>query len=80
MNMENSNNYHDIQKNISLYLDRALTEEDQQKMMEEFRKNPDFPQMINNERNFRTFLKNNVKRYSASTDLIQSIISQIKLD
>lgn len=78
--MENSNNYHDIQKSISLYLDRALTEEDQQKMMEEFRKNPDFPQMINNERNFRTFLKNNVKRYTASTDLIQSIINQIKLD
>lgn len=78
--MENSNDFNDIQKNIHLYLDRALDEEDQQKMMEQIRNNPDFSQMINKERNFRTFLKNNVKRYSVSTDLIQSIINQIKMD
>lgn len=78
--MENSNNFNDIQKSINLYLDRALNEDDQQRMLEELRKNPDFPQMINKERNFRTFLKNNVKRQSVSTDLIQTIINQIKLD
>jgi hypothetical protein len=78
--MENSNNFNEIQKSINLYLDRALNEDDQQRMMEELKKNPDYPQMINKERNFRTFLKNNVKRHSVSTDLIQSIINQIKLD
>lgn len=78
--MENSNNFNDLQKSINLYLDRAMNDEDQLRMMKEMKKNPDFPQMINKERNFRTFLKNNVKRYSASTDLIQSIINQIKMD
>lgn len=78
--MENSNNFNEIQKSIDLYLDRAMNDEDQQKMMDEFRRNPEFPHLINRERNFRTFLKNNVKRQHVSTDLIQSIIKQIKLD
>jgi hypothetical protein len=78
--MENSNNYNEIQKNINLYLDQAMNDEDQKKMMDQMKGNPDFPQMINKERNFRTFLKNNVKRYSVSSDLIQSIINQIKMD
>ena len=78
--MENSNNYNEIQKNINLYLDQAMNDEDQKKMMDQVKANPEFPQMINKERNFRTFLKNNVKRYSVSTDLIQSIINQIKMD
>ena len=78
--MENSNNYNEIQKNINLYLDRAMNDEDQKIMLDQMKRNPDFPQMINKERNFRTFLKNNVKRYSVSTDLIQSIINQIKMD
>jgi hypothetical protein len=78
--MENANDFNDFQKSIHLYLDRAMTEEDQQKMMEQVKKNPDFPHMINRERNFRTFLKNNVRRQSVSTDLIQSIINQIKMD
>ena len=78
--MENSNNFNEFRRNIHLYLDQALNEEDQQKMMEQVQQNPDFPQMINKERNFRTFLKNKVKRSSVSSDLIQSIISRIKMD
>lgn len=78
--MENSNNFNEFQRNIHLYLDQALNDEDQQKMMEQVQQNPDFPQMINKERNFRTFLKNKVKRSSVSSDLIHSIISRIKMD
>ena len=78
--MENSNKFNEIHKNIHLYLDQALNEEDQLKMMEEVKSNPDYTQMINKERNFRTFLKNKVKRSNVSSDLIKSIIKRVKLD
>ena len=78
--MKNSNKINEIQEKINLYLDSALNESDQQKMMEHLREDPGFPQMINRERNFRTFIKNNVPRSDVPSDLIQSIINRIKLD
>jgi len=78
--MENSNKFNEIRKNIHLYLDQALNEEDQLKMMKEVKANPEYSQLINSERNFRTLLKNKVKRSQVPNDLIQSIISRVKLD
>jgi len=77
--MENDNKVNEFQKKVDLYLDHALNDSDQKIMMEQIRANPEYPQLINKERNFRTFIKNNVKRSSVSTDLIQSIIDSIKL-
>jgi hypothetical protein len=78
--MKQSNRINDIQKKINLYLDQALNDEDQLKMMEQVKANPDYPQMINQERNFRTFLKNKVHRSPVSSELIQKIINKVKLD
>ena len=78
--MEHSNKINEIQKKINLYLDKALNEEDQMNMMKELNSDPSFPQMVNKERNFRTLLKNKVERSTVSSDLIQSIINQVKLD
>ena len=78
--MEHSNKINEIQKKINLYLDKALNEDDQMKMMKEYNSDPSFPQMINKERNFRTLLKNKLERSTVSTDLIQSIINRVKLD
>lgn len=78
--MENTNKFNEIRKNINLYLDKALNEEDQRKMMDEVNSNPDYSQMINEEKNFRNFLKNKVHRPQVSTELIQSIIKRVKLD
>ena len=50
------------------------------KMMDEVNSNPDYSQMINEEKNFRNFLKNKVHRPQVSTELIQSIIKSVKLD
>jgi len=78
--MEHSNKINQIHKNINLYLDQELNDEDQMNMIKDMKSNPEYPQMINKERNFRTFLKNKVKRPGVSTDLIQSIIKRVKLD
>ena len=78
--MENTNKFNEIRKNINLYLDKALNEEDQRKMMDEVNSNPDYSQMINEEKNFRNFIKNKVHRPQVSTELIQSIIKRVKLD
>lgn len=78
--MERSNKINEIQEKINLYLDQALNDEDQKKMMDQVNSDPSVPQMINKERNFRTFLKNKVKRQNVSGDLIQSIINRVKLD
>lgn len=78
--MENTNKFNEIRKNINLYLDKALNEEDQKKMMQEVSSNPDYSHMIKEEENFRTFLKNKVHRPQVSTELIQSIIKRVKLD
>lgn len=78
--MKKTNKINDIHEKIHLYLDSALDENDQQNLLEQMKDYPGFPQMINRERNFRTFLKNNVRRSNVPNDLIQSIINQIKLD
>ena len=78
--MKHSNKINEIQKKINLYLDQALNDEDQLKMMEQVNANPDYPHMINQERNFRTFLKNKVQRSHVSSELIQTIINKVKLD
>lgn len=77
--MKNANKFNEIRKNIHLYLDQALNDEDQVRLMAEVKNNPDYPQMINSERNFRTLLKNKVKRSNVSTDLIQAIVDKVKL-
>jgi len=78
--MSKSKKQLEIQRNIGLFLDHAMHSEETTHFMQEVEKNPEYPKLIDQEMNFRNFIKNNVKRPGVSTDLIQSIINRIKID
>jgi hypothetical protein len=70
----------EIQRNIDLFLDHAMLNEESTHFMKEVEENPEYPKMIDQEVHFRNFIKNNVKRPGVSTDLIRSIINRIQID
>ncbi|HAQ37384.1 MAG TPA: hypothetical protein DCQ58_02655 [Saprospirales bacterium] len=78
--MSKSKKQLEIQRNIDLFLDHAMHNEESAHFMHEVENNPEYPKLIDQEMNFRNFIKNNVKRPGVSTDLIQSIINRIKID
>ncbi len=78
--MSKSKKQLEIQRNIDLFLDHAMVNEENANFLYEVENNPDYPRLIDQEKNFRNFIKNNVKRPGVSTDLIQSIINRIKID
>ena len=63
---------------INLYLDRAMTQEDEVDFKHEISNNPAITEALNHEQNFRDLLKNSVHRRKASPMLIQSIKDKIR--
>ena len=62
---------------VNLYLDNRLSPESSQHLMDIVQKDDECNQVFNKEKNFRDFVKNNVKRPCASSDLIQSIKNKL---
>ena len=64
---------------VDLYFDNALQQDDQQRLLQQVSSDPDANQMFQEAKNFRDFIKNNVKRQKVSPELINSIKERIKL-
>jgi hypothetical protein len=62
---------------VNLYLDNRLSPESTQHLMDIVQKDDECSQVFKKEKTFRDFVKNNVKRPCASSDLIQSIKSNL---
>jgi hypothetical protein len=63
----------DLFQNVSLFLDNALSKEEQVALQNEIDNNPACSEMLNREQCFREFVKSRVQRRSAAPTLIQSI-------
>ena len=61
---------HDFKHRVDLYLDNELQMDEQEVLMNEVKNNPHFQAVLDQERNFRTFLRSNVSRKSVSPALI----------
>ena len=64
---------------VDLYFDNALQQDDQQRFLQQVSSDPDANQMFQEAKNFRDFIKNNVKRQKVSPELINSIKERIKV-
>jgi hypothetical protein len=62
---------------VSLFLDNALSSEEQIALEKEIASNPATLEMLNKEQSFREFVKSRVHRRSAAPNLIQSIREKV---
>lgn len=62
---------------VNLYLDNRLTEESKQHLLNVVDQDDECQNVFNREKTFRDFVKNNVKRTSASPELINSIKNKL---
>ena len=75
--MENKNLLNYFSHQVNLYLDDRLTEDSKQNLLRTVENDPRCSQVFNQEKNFRDFIKNNVKRPCASAKLINDIRDKI---
>ena len=69
----------DLRHQINLFFDNALSPEDQKDLLQKVDCDHKCNKLFTKEKNFRDYIKNNVKRSSVSPDLIQSIKDRIRV-
>lgn len=68
-----------IRQQINLFLDNELPENETADLIKLMESDPRSNRIYHKEKDFRDFVKNNVKRPSVSTDFIQNIKDRIRL-
>lgn len=71
--------YEDFRKKIDMMLDKALTKEAEEEVMKSVEDNPEFEQLLKNERNFREFVRGSVIRPKVTPEFIQSIKDKVRI-
>ena len=79
MSDHNYNNQ-DLTNKVNMYLDNALSSEDESKFLNQMQDNPSFNEILVKEKSFRKLIKNNVPRRKVSKDVIQGIMRKISMD
>lgn len=64
---------------VDLYLDNALTSEQCIQVVNDAKEDPQYARLLQSESNFRSLLKNKVKRSICSENLINNIKDRINL-
>jgi hypothetical protein len=77
--MVNSQNYQDLIKKVTMYLDNELNKEAERDLLREIQQNPAYFELLKNEQSFREFIKSKVYRRKVSPALIQSIKEKIRI-
>lgn len=77
--MDNQNELNNIRKQIGMYFDQALNEQEQQSLLERVNADPAYHRVFNQEREIRDHIRQNVHRPGVSPDLIQSIKDNIRM-
>ena len=70
----------ELREKINLYFDHALNKDEEKSLLDRVQNDTRCSSMFNKEKNFREFIKSNVKRSSVSPDLIKTIRSRINID
>ena len=77
--MKQSNDYKELVKKVTMYLDNALTKEAERELLREIKSNPAYMDLLHQEKAFREFVKSRVQRRPVSPALVQSIKERIKI-
>jgi hypothetical protein len=76
--MRDSKQQPETNRRVSMFLDRALSQEDESRFLQEAKHDPALQVALNQEQSFRQLIRNGVHRRKASTALIQSIKDKIR--
>jgi hypothetical protein len=68
-----------LRHQISLFLDNELPKDDQANLIQFMESDARSNKIYNNEKDFRDFVKNNVRRPSVTPDFVQNLKERIKL-
>ena len=71
--MKNNNLLNYFSQQVNLYLDNRLTSDSEQNLLDAIQCDSECNKVYNSEKQFRDFIKTNLKRPCASEDLINSI-------
>lgn len=77
--MRNFETNKDLRKQINLYFDKALANEEETFLIEHIKSNPRAEDMFNKEKTFRDYIKTNFKRSNVSSNLIEAIKNKINI-
>lgn len=66
-----------LRKQINLFLDNELSAEDEKNLINKMESDPKCTRILNKERDFREFVRNNVKRPTVTPDFINNLKSRI---
>ena len=80
MMSDHNYNNQDLTNKVNMYLDNALSSEDESKFLNQMQDNPSFNEILVKEKSFRKLIKNNVPRRKVSKDVIQGIMRKISMD
>lgn len=75
--MKKNNLLNYFSQQVNLYFDNRLTKDSEQNLLDAVNNDSECSKVFNTEKQFRDFIKTNVKRPGASKDLIKSIKSKL---
>ena len=76
--MKDREQQNDIRQKVNMYLDRELSQNDENELLSKVNTDPNIGRQINEEKEFRNYLKTAINRPLVSPDLIKSIRDNIK--
>lgn len=68
-----------LRHQINLFLDNELPKDDQANLIQHMKADARCNKIFNKEKDFREFVKNNVRRPSVTPDFVQNLKDRIKL-
>jgi len=71
-------NYLDLVKKVTMYLDNELSEKEERSLLSEIKANPAYLKVLSREKSFREFIKTKIHRRKPSPALIESIKDKIR--
>lgn len=76
--MKDREQQNDIRQKVNMYLDKELSPKDETELLSKADTDPTLGRQINQEKEFRDYIKTAINRPSVSPDLIKSIRDNIK--
>lgn len=70
---------HRFQEKVDLYFDKALSQSDEQDLLNDIENDSSCQKVFEQTQNYRTFIKDKVHRPSISPDFIKSIKEKIRI-
>lgn len=77
--MDGHTDYGNFHQKVSMYLDNEMSAEAANSFLREASQDPGYNRVLQKEKSFRNFIKNNVHRPHVTPDFIQSIKDKIRV-